>query len=246
MSIELQMLGTGNAFAKKYYNNNALVSAGDYTLMIDCGITAPMALHELGKELNDIDAILITHIHGDHVGGLEELGFRGKFVHNRKPVLYIASTLIRPLWEHTLYGGMSQEGIEQIEDVFDVQPLVANQSVQLADGLTIELIQTPHIDGKNSYSILINNEIFYSADMKFQSDLLEQLVHDRGVKQILHDCQLHPPGIVHATLDELMTLPEAVRSRVKLMHYNDDKDNFVGQTGGMEFIEQHRIYRLPE
>lgn len=244
MSIELQMLGTGNAFAKNYHNNNALIHVGDYTLMVDCGITAPLALHQLGKTVNKIDAILVTHIHGDHVGGLEELGFQMKFIYNRKPVLYIASTLVRPLWEHTLSGGMTQEGIERIEDVFDVRPIVAEQPITLTEGLDIELIQTPHIDGKNSYSFLLNETIFYSGDMKFQPHLLEHLVYERGVQTILHDCQLHPPGIVHATLDELLSLPEQVRSTILLMHYNDDKDDFVGKTKEMTFLEQHKIYTL--
>ncbi len=246
MSIQLQMLGTGNAFAKKYYNNNALVHADDYTLMIDCGITAPLALHQLGIELDTIDAILVSHIHGDHVGGLEEIGFRGYFVHQRKPVLYIASTLISPLWDHTLSGGMTQEGISSIDDIFDVRPLVPEQPVELAPGLKIELIQTPHIDGKYSYSVLINDHIFYSADMKFQPQLLEHLVRERGVHTILHDCQLYPPGIVHTTLEELLSLPDDVRRTVKLMHYNDTKDDFVGKTGEMEFIEQHKMYTFPE
>ncbi|WP_411343120.1 MBL fold metallo-hydrolase [Paenibacillus sp. WLX1005] len=246
MTITLQMLGTGNAFAKKYYNNNALVHADDYTLMIDCGITAPIALHELGKEIPEIDSILISHIHGDHVGGLEEIGFRGYFVHQRKPVLYIASPLIRPLWDNTLSGGMSQEGIERIEDVFDVKPLVAEHPVQLSPGLKIELIQTPHIEGKNSYSVLINDTTFYSADMKFQPQLLEHLVYERGVRTILHDCQLYPPGIVHTTLDELLSLPQDVRATIKLMHYNDTKDDFVGKTAEMEFIEQHKRYTFPQ
>lgn len=49
MSLSLQMLGTGNAFAKNYFNNNGLLLADDYTLLIDCGITAPLAMHTIGN-----------------------------------------------------------------------------------------------------------------------------------------------------------------------------------------------------
>lgn len=50
MGLQLQMLGTGSAFAKKNYNNNALLLGDDFTLMIDCGITAPTSLYQLGKK----------------------------------------------------------------------------------------------------------------------------------------------------------------------------------------------------
>lgn len=245
MPLRLQMLGTGGAFAKTYYNNNGLLFADDYTLLIDCGITAPMALHKLNQSLDDIDAVLITHIHGDHVGGLEEFAFRMKYVVGRKPRLYVAEPLLKPLWENTLKGGLSQEGIiHSLEDVFEVYPLTERQAVQLAPGLSVELLKTPHIPGKSSYSLYLNDEIFYSADMTFKPKLLEQLVHDRGCRKILHEVQLTGPGEVHTTLQELLTLPEEVQEMILLMHYGDEMENFIGATGQMQFLKQHEIYTL--
>lgn len=61
---------------------------------------------------------------------------------------------------------------------------------------------------------------------------------------ILHDCQLEGSGVMHTTLEELMSLPEDVRRRIKLMHYSDEQPSFVGHTGEMEFLEQHVIYNL--
>jgi ribonuclease BN (tRNA processing enzyme) len=77
--IELIMVGTGSGFSKKYYNNNALFNLNGYRLLVDCGHTAHRSLNELGLSWNhDIDGILITHIHADHVGGLEEVALDGK------------------------------------------------------------------------------------------------------------------------------------------------------------------------
>ncbi|WP_156337282.1 MBL fold metallo-hydrolase, partial [Paenibacillus dakarensis] len=130
MSLHLQMLGTGGAFAKNYFNNNALIFDEDFTLLLDCGVTAPRALHQLGRSFESIDAVLITHIHADHVGGLEEMAFKlmAQYSHkNRQKIpLYIAESLVKPLWENTLRGGLYQEGyITCLEDIFDVRPLTA-------------------------------------------------------------------------------------------------------------------------
>lgn len=244
MTLRLQMIGTGGAFAKKFFNNNGLLSTEDFTLLIDCGITAPLALHQLGKSLEKIDAILITHIHGDHVGGLEELAFRMKFIHGKKPVLYVAESLVEPLWEHTLKGGLTQEGIACLEDAFDVKLLREGEPTQLSPKLAVELIRTPHIPGKASYSMYINSEIFYSADMIFQPELLAKLVYERNCRKILHEVQLTGPGQVHTTLKELLSLPSDIQNKISLMHYGDEMESFIGATGEMSFLRQHEVYTL--
>lgn len=244
MPLRLQMLGTGGAFAKKYFNNNGLLYADDFTLLIDCGITAPLALHQLNKPLAEIDAVLLTHIHGDHVGGLEELVFRMKYEVGRKPVLYIADRLVTPLWENTLKGGLSQEGIASLEDAFEVRTLSEGKQHRLSPSLSIEIIQTPHIPGKASYSLYINEEIFYSADKTFQPDLLDRLVKERHCRKILHEVQLTGEGVVHTTLDELLSLPPELRRKIMLMHYGDEMESFIGRTAEMEFVRQHEIYTL--
>lgn len=244
MGFTLQMIGTGNAFAKSYYNNNALLQAENYTLLIDCGITAPLSLHQLGKSLDSIDAVLITHIHGDHVGGLEELAFQMKYVFGRKPILYIADTLVTKLWENTLKGGLMQEGINSLEDAFEVRVLHENQTTRISDGLKVELMQTPHIPGKKSYSVYINGTIFYSADTTFQPELLKSLVYERGCQRIFHECQLTGKGEVHSTLEELLSLPADIRNKISLMHYGDDMEQFIGQAGEMDFLKQYEVYPL--
>jgi hydroxyacylglutathione hydrolase len=234
MSVKLQMLGTGNAFAKNYYNNNALLMDKDYTLLVDCGITALLAMDQLGRSFEDVNATLITHIHADHVGGLEELALTLKHKYGKKMTLLVPEPLILPL----------KDVIISMEDIFEVRPMKPGLPFKVSPAITLELIRTPHIPGKDSYSLLINNDIFYSADMIFQPDLLLSLVRERGVRMILHDCQLLGQGHVHTTLEELMSLPIEVRSIIRLMHYSDEKPDFIGHIGEMEFLEQQVIYKL--
>ncbi|WP_424765924.1 MBL fold metallo-hydrolase [Paenibacillus sp. sgz302251] len=241
--MHIQMIGTGSAFAKKFDNNNALIETNGFRLLVDCGITLPKALHRLGMSFTELDAIIISHIHGDHVGGLEELAFQMMFKFKRKPVLFIADTLIEPLWEHTLRGGLTQDPLNRLEDFFEVRPLKENQPYELHPGLQVKLLQTKHIPGKRSYSLLFNDRFFYSADMRFDSQLLDVLV-DQGVNTIFHDCQLESPGVVHASLEELLTLPASIQKRTWLMHYGDAMEEYEGLTGHMRFVQQHKRYEV--
>lgn len=71
--------------------NGALVEAGDTCVLVDCGFSAREAerrLARLGRSPRDLAAILVTHEHGDHVGGVATLARR-----HRLPVYATEGTL---------------------------------------------------------------------------------------------------------------------------------------------------------
>lgn len=44
-------------------------------MLFDCGNRIPMALYNAKIPVTKIDDIYISHPHGDHIGGLEEIAF---------------------------------------------------------------------------------------------------------------------------------------------------------------------------
>ncbi|CAM3785294.1 MBL fold metallo-hydrolase [Marinicrinis lubricantis] len=241
-SLQITMLGTGSAFSKRYLNNNAMIEWKGTKWLIDCGNTAPLALHALNEPLESIEGVLVTHLHADHVGGLEEIAFRMNIFIGRKPKLIIAEDLVETLWENGLKAGMEDSEHTQLEDYFEVRAVKPEQTFEWLPGLVAELIQTKHIPGKKSYSLKLNRSLFYSADMTFHPELLKRLVHDEGYQYILHECQLTGEGAVHTTLEELLTLPESIQRITMLMHYGDEREQFEGKTGMMTFMNKHELY----
>jgi len=245
MDISLVMLGTGSAFAKTYYNNNALVTCNGFNLMLDCGHTAPKALHQLNIDLESVDGIFISHLHADHIGGLEEVAFRSMYNAKKKLSLFLPETLIDTIWENSLKGTLENknDNITALSDYFNVVPVYERSPVQICDGFVLELVPTVHIPGKPSYGVFMNGYLYYSSDSILDIGTLERL-RDRGCRHIMHECQLHSPGFVHATLESLLTLPEDLQRMTYLMHYDDDMESFIGRTGSMTFIRQHETYRF--
>lgn len=246
MSVKLRMLGTGDAFSTRYMNNNALWSDGTFNLLVDCGRTAPAVLKKLGIGFGEIDAVLITHLHKDHTGGLAALVKQRKADGLPPMPLLVPPILSRQLWDEVLAPELTPEDGTGLGEVFEVRIVEPGAVYRLSGGLAIELLRTNHVPGKPSFSLLVNGFIFYSADMVFDPGLLTRLVGDRGVRVILHECQLSGKGAVHTELSQLLSLPEAIRRRILLMHYGDEQPEFEGRTGEMQFLRQHTEYEWQE
>lgn len=90
-------LGTGDAFGSAGRLHSAVVvQSGNSTALVDCGPCILPALRRAKIPPDDIDFILITHLHGDHVGGVPMLLLDYQYMSRRKrPLVVIGSSLCR-------------------------------------------------------------------------------------------------------------------------------------------------------
>lgn len=231
-SFTVQIIGTGNAFAKRYFNtSNLITSSGGKRVLIDCGSTVPLALKEGEVALDTIDAIFISHIHADHVGGLEEVAYFFKYILNRKPTLIVAEDIIDTLWENTLKGGLAERVEDTIHDFFKIITFKPYQRLSLGD---IELRPVPvkHIPGKPSYGVYVNDTVLFTCDTVFDPELIKAAFESHKVKAVFHDCQLSgEKGTVHTTLREILSLPKEYHEKIYLTHYGDDSRNYESFAG---------------
>lgn len=70
--MEIKFVGTGGAFDSTLANSSAIVTHNAQRILIDCGHSIFPKLNVLDL-LESIDAVLITHLHDDHVGSLSSL-----------------------------------------------------------------------------------------------------------------------------------------------------------------------------
>jgi ribonuclease BN (tRNA processing enzyme) len=73
-------LGTGDAFCNGGRLHTAFhVAADGYQALIDCGATTIAVMRHLQMDVAAIDAIVVSHLHGDHFGGIPFLILDGQF-----------------------------------------------------------------------------------------------------------------------------------------------------------------------
>ena len=153
--MKIKVIGCGNAFSYKSFNQSFVLEEAGKRLLIDCGMQTPQALTNAGYKPTDIDDIYISHAHADHCGGLEYFAFlrydwikrprrfdEGKYA----PRLIANKQLLTDLWDKSLRGGLeSMEGfVATLDTFFEPMPIEPNKPF-IWQGWTVDLIQQIHI-----------------------------------------------------------------------------------------------------
>ena len=87
--ITLQFLGAGGAFSCRYGTTCSMLTlSGSERWLIDCGRQAPDQITAEGLTWDDIDGQIITHVHGDHIYGLEDFDGNLTRAHLQSPTPY--------------------------------------------------------------------------------------------------------------------------------------------------------------
>lgn len=249
--MKITVVGCGNAFSKINFNQSFLLEEDGRKLLIDCGTRIPMALHAQNIPINSINDIYVSHAHGDHCGGLEEMAFL-RYDWTRKPKSYkegnyaprlIANAqLLKDLWDKTLSGGLeSMEGfVANISTFFEPCPIKDNQAFKW-QGWTCQLIQQIHImTGStiaSTFGLLLFKEghksIYFTTDSQHCSPRQMEIFYKQA-DIIIQDCECTPfMSGVHANYIQLAGYPEAnsvklsddIKAKMWLSHYQDFVSN---------------------
>jgi ribonuclease BN (tRNA processing enzyme) len=80
-ALTVTFAGSGDAFGSggRYQACIHLRRPDGPPVLLDCGATSLSALKNLGLDPNEIGAVFISHLHGDHFGGLPFLILDGQF-----------------------------------------------------------------------------------------------------------------------------------------------------------------------
>ena len=260
-NLSFFFLGIGNAFSKELSNTNLLIVKGKDHLLVDCGALTPLSFKKYNSKLSDVENIIITHAHADHIGGLEEVALLGRYITHKKPLLFAEKRFKNELWKQSLKGGLGlcgEEGQRQklnFEDYFDwVQPVKMKNmprpffTVNIGS-INVKIFRTKHefISSNNwktgmySIGLLIDDRIVVSGDTKFDKPLLDYLTSNYKIEHIFHDCSFRESA-VHTSYEELKSLPLEIRQKLTLCHYEDSMKDFDPVKDGFSGLGKAGIY----
>lgn len=187
--MRLQFLGCGDAFGSGgRFNTCFLVTGASSTFLIDCGASSMVAMRRFGVDPNTIDAVLISHLHGDHFGGLPFLILDAQFASRRSRPLTVAGPpgLRRRLDEtmEALFPGST--GLIRRFDVV-VQELTPEVEASV-DGIAVTPFVVDHPCGAPPFALRIvcdGKVIAYSGDTAWTDNLIPAA---RGADLLVCEC----------------------------------------------------------
>jgi ribonuclease BN (tRNA processing enzyme) len=192
--------------------------------LIDCGATALIGLKRLNLSVNDIETIFITHLHGDHFGGLVWLLLDAVYGQPRiKPLTVFGPPTIEARLNRAidaLYPG-----------ALSAPPAFALKFVEVRPGhpfkhggYEAEVMTVDHPSGAPSYGVRVNAKgrtLAFTGDTAWTKSVIEL---GRGADVYVMDCwKRHGAPAVHISFDQIMEhLPALDARRIVLTHMDED------------------------
>ena len=175
--MRLAFLGTGSAFSLERYNGAVVV---DGRLLLDAGAPVLPHMHRLGLDPGAIEAVFLTHFHGDHVLGLPPfLLYRG-LVTSDRPLVLVGPPGVEGRLEQLLGMAWGDEW-----PTFRNQARLSYQEAEsagVAAGVRYEAVKLDHgrMDCRG-YRIQVDGRVLAYAGDTIASPPLDDLVQDADV-----------------------------------------------------------------
>ena len=225
MSLTVYPLGVGDAFTALYYSTCLALECEGQWLLIDCPHPIRKMMREADCQIDvgDVSGVILTHMHADHCSGLEGFAFFSHFILKRPVKLLAHQDVIKSLWPHyapSMSALIDAEGHPKpslgFEDYFDHVPLSA-ETVEFGP-FSVEVRMTKHHIPTTALRIRAGGRCLgHSADTMFDRGLIDWLDE---ADLIIHETNYG----AHTPYASLLTLPEAIKQKMRLIHYPDPFD----------------------
>lgn len=226
--MKIIFLGTGSAKTNlARAHSSILVSSNKKYSLIDCGDGIPIQLAKFGININNIESVIISHNHPDHLSGLFTLINQMKIIGRNKSLnIYGDSLFVANFWNVMNTFHLYKETIS-FKIVLKV--LKDNCRIIPLHGINVKCKKNSHIKRKevlqkypssvfNSFSFLIEgtkNNIFYTADIGSEKDLL--LFQKYRIDYLIADC-------FHISIAQIISMIPNLKPKRTILTHIEESD----------------------
>jgi len=228
--FQVQVLGVGDTFSEVHHPSALVLACQGHHLAVDCPDMYRRVLRDFrgasgtDLQLADIDDFLITHLHGDHLNGLEGVAYFNHFALGRRTRVHASPEVTAVLWDERLAASMGQlwdgqtHQAMRADDYFELNSLDWT-AIHPIGPFSVQLQRTRHHVPTSALLVEAGGrKLGYSCDTAFDPALIDFLA---PADLIIHETNLGP---AHTPLEALLALPQDLRARLRLIHYPDAFD----------------------
>jgi ribonuclease BN (tRNA processing enzyme) len=180
--VQVRFIGSGDAFGNggRFQACILLHAPGhDRDVLLDCGASSLVALKQQHHDPNQIGLVLLSHLHGDHFGGVPFLVLDGQFTHRTRPLHVAGPAGVRERVQAAME--VLFPGSTQVQRRFDVRFHEFVDRRPLRFGLDhAELVAVPyevmHASGAPALALRVawqGHTIAYTGDTEWTEALIE-------------------------------------------------------------------------
>jgi ribonuclease BN (tRNA processing enzyme) len=203
--VRLTVLGSGDAYGSGGRLHSAyLVESPDATFLLDCGPTVLQGLKRAGRDPGAVDFVLLSHLHGDHFGGLPFLFLEYQYETLRTRPLAVYGPTDTERRVRAAYAALYEKtSREPARCPVRYEALTAGRARAIG-AVHVTPFAVPHVSDLLSLGFRIDvagRSILYSGDSSWTEDFIAR---SRGVDLFLCECSTYETRLdIHISYPEI-------------------------------------------
>ncbi len=174
--MKVRFLGSGDAFGSGGRFQTCIhLEVGASQVLVDCGTSSLIAMRRFGVDPQAIDAVILSHLHGDHFGGMPFLVLDGQFKRRTRPLLVAGppgvAERVREAME-VLFPGSTR-----IERKFETRFVeLADRAPVTVGPVGVTAFEVSHASGAPPFALRVAAEgkvVAYSGDTEWTDSLID-------------------------------------------------------------------------
>ena len=231
--MKVRFLGSGDAFGSGgRFQTCIQLEVGASQVLLDCGASSLIAMRRFGVDPQAIDTVILSHLHGDHFGGVPFLILDGQFQRRTRPLLVAGP----PGVEKRMREAMEVffPGSTRIERKFETRFVELADRVAIAVGpVSVTGFEVSHASGAPPFALRVAGEgklVTYSGDTEWTESLVDAA---RGADLFIAEALFYDKRVKYH-LDLATLLQHRARlecGRLVLTHMGEDMLRRLGGLG---------------